>query len=49
MNGITRELPREDAIGIAEMLVSLGRAVPPSRWIAELIDRAEADAIESLF
>ena len=49
MNGITRDLPREDAIGIAEMLLSLGRAVPPARWIDDLADRAESEAIESLF
>ena len=49
MNGITRDIPREDAIGIAEMLLSLGRAIPPARWVDDLAGRAEAQAIESLF
>lgn len=49
MNGITRDLPREDAIGIAEMLLALGRATPPARWVGELVDRAETEAMESLF
>lgn len=49
MNGITQDLPWEDAIGIAEMLIQLGRAVPPSRWIGELAERAETEALETLF
>src|SRR4029077_13971858 len=42
-NGITRELTWEDAIGVAQMLVALGRAVPPSRWVESLSLRS-ADA-----
>jgi hypothetical protein len=49
VNGITQDLPWEDAIGIAEMLVSLGRAAPPSRWVGALVERAESQAMESLF
>lgn len=49
MNGITRDLPREDAIGIAEMLVTLGRAVPPSRWVDGIAQNIESASIEQLF
>jgi len=49
MNGITRDLPREDAIGIAEMLIVLGRATPPAQWVGELAERAQTEAMESLF
>jgi hypothetical protein len=31
------------------MLLSLGRATPPSRWVGGLVERAEAEAMESLF
>jgi hypothetical protein len=48
-NGITRDLPWEDAIGVAQMLVTLGRAVPPARWIESLSARSEEAARESLF
>ena len=48
-NGITQDLPWEDAIGVAQMLVALGRAVAPSRWIESLSDRSEQAAREALF
>jgi len=46
---VTRDLTWEDAIGVSEMLVALGRAVPPSRWIDDLDLRAQDAARESLF
>jgi hypothetical protein len=39
----------EDAIGVAQMLVTLGRAVPPSRWIESLSIRSADAAREALF
>jgi hypothetical protein len=48
-NGIAQDLPWEDAIGVAQMLVALGRAVAPSRWI-ESFSVHSADATrEALF
>lgn len=32
-NGVPPELPLEDAITVAFMLVELGRAIPPRRWV----------------
>jgi hypothetical protein len=48
-NGVNQDLPWEDAIGVSEMLVALGRAVPPSRWIDNLDLRAQDAAREALF
>ena len=48
-NGVTQDLPWEDAIGVAHMLVALGRAVPPSRWLESLSARSEEAAREALF
>jgi hypothetical protein len=42
-------LPWEDAIGVAEMLVSLGRAHPPAGWLEGHAARSEEAARESLF
>jgi hypothetical protein len=39
----------EDAIGVAQMLVTLGRAVPPSRWIESLSIQSANAACEALF
>jgi hypothetical protein len=47
--GITQDLPWEDAIGVAQMLVALGRAVPPSRWIESVAARTDDAAREALF
>ena len=44
-----RALGDDDAIGIAEMLLAMGRAIPPSRWIDTLASRIEAEALEGLF
>lgn len=35
-------MPLEDAIGIAGMLVSMGRAIPPREWLPSL---AEANPV----
>ena len=48
-NGITRDLTWEDAIGVAEMLVALGRAVPPSRCVETFAVRAADAARDALF
>jgi hypothetical protein len=48
-NGITQDLPWEDAIGVAQMLVALGRAVAPSRWIESFSVRLADTAREALF
>ena len=48
-NGITRELPWEDAIGVAQMLLTLGRAVPTQRWLEALTARTDDAAREALF
>ncbi|WP_261344044.1 hypothetical protein [Aquisphaera giovannonii] len=42
-------MPWEDAIGVTHMLVALGRAVPPSRWIESLSARREEAARDALF
>jgi hypothetical protein len=39
----------EDAIGVSEMLVALGRAVPPARWVDGLEAKAQEAALEALF
>jgi hypothetical protein len=39
----------EDAIGVSEMLVALGRAVPPSRWVDGQEAKAQEAALEALF
>jgi hypothetical protein len=46
---VNQDLDWEDAIGVSEMLVALGRAVPPSRWIDNLDLRARDAAREALF
>lgn len=33
INGLPDNLPTDDAIACAEMLVALKRAVPPAKWI----------------
>ena len=48
-NGNTQDLPWEDAIGVAQMLVALGRAVAPSRWIESFSVRSADAAREALF
>ncbi len=48
-NGITQDLPWEDAIGVVQMLVALGRAVAPSWWIESFSVRAADVAREALF
>ncbi len=47
--GITQDLPWEDAIGIGHMLVALGRALPPARWIDSVTTRSADAAREALF
>jgi hypothetical protein len=46
---VNQDLDWEDAIGVSEMLVALGRAVPPSRWVDNLDLRAQDAAREALF
>ena len=42
-------MPWEDAIGVAELLVCLGRALPPSAWLESHTARTEEAAREALF
>jgi len=46
---VAQDLAWEDAIGVAEMLVALGRAVPPSRWVEGHEAQADEAALEALF
>jgi hypothetical protein len=48
-NGITRDLTWEDAIGVAQLLITLGRAIPPARWLDNFVKRSEDAAREALF
>jgi hypothetical protein len=43
------DLPLEDAVGVASMLVQLGRAIPADKWIDSMIAAEEEDAIDALF
>lgn len=36
-NGVAGPLPLSTAIDVAEVLVSTGRAIPPSKWVDEMI------------
>jgi hypothetical protein len=47
--GISGDLPWEDAIGVAYMLVAMGRALPPARWIDSANARCLDAAREALF
>jgi hypothetical protein len=49
INGITADLPLEDAIGVVLMLVRLGRALPATKWVDSMIAAEEEDAIDALF
>jgi hypothetical protein len=42
-------MPWEDAIGVAQLLIALGRAVPPARWLESLVVRTEDAARDALF
>lgn len=37
INGLPDDLPVEDAVACAEMLVALGRAVPVSKWVDAMV------------
>ena len=47
--GINQPIPLEDAYDICGMLVTLGRAVPPSKWVDELRIRADGEAMFGMF
>ena len=49
MTGVTEEIDLEDAIGIAGFMVQMGRIPPSRQWVGGLIDKAKADAVESIF
>ncbi len=42
-------LADEDAWDIAMMMVRLGEAVPPWKWVEDLIAEANADSLKVLF
>lgn len=48
-NGITVDLPLDDAVDVAAMLVNTGRAQDPAKWIESCVDRAEVASFEGLF
>jgi hypothetical protein len=39
----------EDAVDLAVMMVATGRAIPPTRWVDELREAAEGEAMRSMF
>ncbi|MDG3008526.1 hypothetical protein [Paludisphaera mucosa] len=46
INGIRGPIDYGDALACAGMLVGLGRAIPPAKWIQSLRDEAEAAALD---
>lgn len=46
INGLADDLPIGDAIACANMLVTLGRAVPPNKWVDSLVAAATESALE---
>lgn len=38
-----------EARQVAEMMVMMGRAVPPHKWVDSLAERAEESALDSVF
>jgi hypothetical protein len=43
------DLPLEDAVGVASMLVQMGRAIPADKWIESLVESGEEAEIDALF
>jgi hypothetical protein len=41
-------LPLDDALDLAWMLVGLGKAYPPHKWVPELIEQARAAKWEAI-
>lgn len=46
--GLPDEILLEDALDVVQMALMLRRAVPPSKWITELQERAAMQSLEGL-
>jgi len=46
---VTDEIEFDDALGIAQFQIAMGRVPAPGRWVDGMIDQAQADAMESMF
>jgi len=47
-NGVSQDLPWSDKMDVAETLVATGRAIHPSKWVADFVAAKNAEALESL-
>lgn len=46
--GLSADLPLEDAIGVAGILVQTGRTVPANRWVENWIEAEQQSALDNL-
>lgn len=46
INGLPDDLPIDDAMACAGMLVGLGRAIPPNKWVESMAMAAAESALE---
>lgn len=44
-NGIRDDIPLEDAHAIAAILVAQRKTIPPERWVDDMADEMEANAL----
>ena len=44
-NGVRDDLPVEDAVACAAMLLATGRAVHPAKWVDDMVAEAEVAAL----
>lgn len=49
INGLAVDMPWEDAMDAARMLVAMGRAIPGSRWIDSIAADEINERVEGLF
>ncbi len=49
MAGVTDAIDLEDARGIADFMVAMGRIPPLHMWADGLIEKAKANEVEGLF
>jgi hypothetical protein len=48
-NGILSPMPLDDAIGVAKMLVRLGRAIPFAAWVDQTPSAPQKPPLSGLF
>jgi hypothetical protein len=49
LNGINPSgRPYWDCLHLADMLIALGRAIPPKKWVEQMIEETRAESFRSL-